>query len=215
MKRTTLAAIAALAAGLCLADAVPAMVSLVTPVQFPSRERDVAGLRLDLVYGQCRNFKGLDLGLANHAVDGFSGLALGGVNAVGGRFYGVQAGLANWIGSGCAQDLDERRSVGIQFGFANVADSFCGLQEGWVNVATDSLAGLQAGYLNVAGEVHGVQCGSYFVLGVNIVSGSASGCQIGLVNYAGRMEEGVQIGILNIITRNGWLPVCPLVNGSR
>lgn len=28
------------------------------------------------------------------------------------------------------------------------------------------------------------------------------------------MEKGVQIGLVNIISRNGWMPLFPFVNGS-
>ncbi len=44
-------------------------------------------------------------------------------------------------------------------------------------------------------------------------SGRVRGCQIGLFNYAEEMERGMQIGIVNVISRNGWLPVLPIVNG--
>ena len=62
--------------------------------------------------------------------------------------------------------------------------------------------------------MHGVQCGALLVAGVNIASGSVSGCQIGIVNYAGRMESGLQIGIVNVIARGGFFPVLPILNGS-
>ena len=44
-------------------------------------------------------------------------------------------------------------------------------------------------------------------------SGSVRGCQLGLVNYAEEMEKGLQVGIVNIISRGGWAPVLPIVNG--
>ena len=49
-------AIACVAAGTLFADTTPVMVSLVTPVQVPSRQYDVTGLRLSLIYGECQEF---------------------------------------------------------------------------------------------------------------------------------------------------------------
>ena len=45
-----------LLAGTLLADTTPVMVSLVTPIQVPSRDYDVTGLRLSLIYGECESF---------------------------------------------------------------------------------------------------------------------------------------------------------------
>ena len=211
MKR--MAAVAALLfAGAALADTTPVMVSLVTPVQAPSRSYDVAGFRLSLLYGDCRDFKGLDVGVAQRAADGFSGVALGGLNIAGAQFYGVQAGFVNW-NSHSAVDW-RSRSVGIQFGAINYADSFCGLQDGALNVATGNFTGLQDGLVNFTCDLNGLQCGNWIVLGINIASGSVSGGQIGIVNYAQAMKKGVQIGIVNIIAENGWLPVLPILNGG-
>lgn len=203
--------IAALAAGTCLAESTPVMVSLVTPVQAPSRTYDVTGLRLDLIYGQGHDLIGLDLGLANHSTGDFTGIGFGGVNLAGGRFLGGQLGLVNWNGNG--MQPWESMSCGVQFGLLNMADSFCGLQDGLVNVSESTFAGLQSGLLNVAHDVRGAQCGAYLFLGVNIASGAVRGCQLGLVNYADTMESGLQLGLVNIIAHNGWAPVLPLVNG--
>jgi hypothetical protein len=74
--------------------------------------------------------------------------------------------------------------------------------------------GLQSSLVNCAHDMYGLQCGSYFIFGVNAAGGTLRGCQIGLVNYANRMDRGCQIGIVNIISQNGWLPVLPILNGS-
>ena len=58
MKR--IVAVACLVAGTLFADTTPVMVSLVTPVQAPSRSYDVTGLRLSFIYGECQDFTGLD-----------------------------------------------------------------------------------------------------------------------------------------------------------
>lgn len=204
--------LAALAAGTCLAETTPVMVSLVTPVQAPSADSDVTGLRLDLIYGQAHNVTGLDLGIVNHTRGDFTGLELGGANIIGGRFIGGQLGLLNTINNGA--QAWETLSYGAQVGLVNNADSFCGLQDGFLNFSNHSFTGLQSSLLNVANDLRGVQCGYYLIFGVNIVSGDMRGCQIGLVNYAQTMEKGVQIGLVNIISRNGWMPVFPFVNGS-
>ena len=200
-----------LTAGVLFSDTTPVMVSLVTPVQAPSRSYDVTGLRLSLIYGECQEFTGLDVGVIGNARKGFTGLAVGGLNFAGERLYGAQVGLVNWNGNGDASW--ERRSVGAQIGVLNYADTFCGLQSGYVNIAGESFMGLQASLVNCAHDLYGVQCGCYFILGVNVAGGTVRGCQIGLINYANTVERGCQIGLVNVISQNGWLPVLPIVNG--
>lgn len=211
MKRKITAAAFALLAAAALAETTPAMVSLVTPVQAPSCSHDVTGFRLSLIYGDCAEFTGLDLGLAQHASGDFTGLALGGVNIAGGRTVGGQVGLVNWS---CDADPEWRQiSKGGQLGLLNYAGSLCGYQGGLVNAAGTTFVGHQHGLVNCTDDMTGLQCGFYFIFGVNIASGSVRGCQIGLFNYAETMECGLQIGLVNVIARNGWLPVLPLVNG--
>ncbi|MBQ6338172.1 MAG: hypothetical protein IJI36_03415 [Kiritimatiellae bacterium] len=208
-KIATLACL--LAAGMLAADTTPVMVSLVTPVQAPNRNYDVTGFRLSLIYGECQEFAGLDIGVIDNSRKDFTGLVLGGLNFVGERLYGAQVGLANWNGNG--DTTWERRSVGAQVGILNYADTFCGLQSGFLNISGESFMGLQASLINCAHDLYGLQCGSYLIIGVNVASGTVRGCQIGLVNYANTIERGCQIGLLNIISQNGWLPVLPIVNG--
>ena len=225
MKR--IVTVACLVAGTLLADTTPVMVSLVTPVQAPWRSYDVTGLRLSLIYGECQDFTGLDIGVVDitrqdftgldiGVVDitrkDFTGLAVGGINCVCDRLYGAQVGLVNWNGNG--ETAWERRSVGAQVGILNYADTFCGLQDGIVNISGTSFMGLQSSLVNCAHDMYGLQCGCYFILAVNAVGGTLRGCQIGLVNYANRVERGCQIGFVNIISHNGWLPVLPIINGS-
>jgi len=211
MKNVMLAA-ALLAAGALSAETTPVMVSLATPVQAPTSDFGVTGLRLSLVYGRCARFTGLDLGLANSTDGVFTGLGIGGVNIAGGRLWGAQAGLVNWN----ANDATEwpRRSIGAQVGLLNCADSLCGYQEGLVNISCGSFVGLESGAFNCANDVQGAQVGVYFIFGVNVASGTLTGAQVGLVNYAESVEGGLQIGLVNIIARNGWMPVLPFVNGS-
>lgn len=209
-----LLAVAAMAAAAPLAradESSPVMISLLSPVQWPSAQSDVAGFGLSLVYGECNEFAGLDIGLTNGA-DGFRGLALGGANIVSDRLVGLQVGLANWNSNGRTEP--SRRSIGVQYGFLNCADSLLGLQDGWLNVSTGNMSGVQWGFLNCARDVSGVQCGSLFVLGVNVATGTVRGCQLGIVNYAGSMESGLQLGIVNVVARNGFSPVLPILNGG-
>lgn len=200
------------AAAAVSAEWTPAMISLVTPVQAPSSDYDVKGLRLSLIYGECSTFKGLDIGLIGHADGNFTGLGIGGVNVADERLIGGHVGLVNWNANG-SQPWD-MRSKGAQIGAVNHSGSFCGLQDGIVNVSGSSFAGVQFALGNFANDLQGLQMGWYFLLGVNMVSGEMSGCQIGLVNYAERIRGGVQIGLVNIIAENGWLPVLPIINGS-
>ncbi len=211
--KSMVAGACALVAGVACAaaDYTPVMVSLVTPVQVPSRDYDVGGFRLSLIYGDCQGFKGLDIGLAQRAAGDFTGIALGGINIAGGRFLGGQVGAVNWCYD--ATTSWTRRSIGGQIGLLNRAGAFCGLQYGVANVATVSFAGLQDGLFNYSYDLHGLQCGLYLIGAINVASGSVRGCQIGLINVAETMECGLQVGLLNIISNKGWLPVLPLVNG--
>ena len=106
------------------------------------------------------------------------------------------------------------RSIGVQYGVVNYADTLFGLQDGWVNLSSGTLTGVQYGFLNCAADMSGLQCGCLLVLGVNVAAGSVRGCQIGIVNLADRMESCLQIGLLNIVLHNGFLPVLPIVNGG-
>ena len=194
------------------AESTPVMVSLVTPVQAPSRNYDVTGFRLSLLYGDCHDFTGLDIGVAQRTAGDFAGLGIGGVNIAGGQFYGGQIGVVNW-NSSSSMDWGER-SVGAQIGLFNCSDSFCGLQDGLINASQKSFVGWQSGVVNFADDLSGLQSGFWLIGAVNVAHGNVNGAQIGLVNFANTMENGVQIGIVNIIARNGWVPVLPLVNGG-
>lgn len=210
MKRL-LITLCLLSAGAASAKWTPAMISIVTPVQAPSSEYDVRGLRLSLIYGDCASFTGLDIGIIGHADKSFTGLGIGGANITDERFLGGHLGLVNWNNN--ALTPWDQRSKGVQFGVFNYAGGFCGLQDGLVNVSDSSFAGLQSAFFNYAKDLQGAQMGCYFLLGVNIASGEMTGCQLGLVNYAERVRDGLQIGLVNIISENGWMPVLPIVNG--
>ena len=196
----------------CAAESSPVMLSLFNPVQWPSSQSDVGGFRLSLLYGQCDDFAGLDIGVVGCATGDFNGLSIGGANIVSDRLVGLQVGLVNWNSN--SDETSARRSIGVQYGLLNYADSFLGLQDAWINMSGGTMSGLQYGFLNCAADVHGVQCGALLIAGVNVAVGSVSGCQIGIVNYAGKMESGVQIGLLNVIACGGFFPVLPILNGG-
>lgn len=196
----------------CAEAGRPVMLSLLNPVQWPTSQSDVGGFRLSLLYGECADFAGLDIGTVGRASGDFNGLAIGGANVVSRRLVGLQVGFVNWNSNG--DESPACRSIGVQYGFMNYADSLLGLQDGWINVSSGNVSGLQYGFLNCAGDVHGGQCGSLIVLGVNVAAGSVGGCQIGMLNYAGKMDYGVQIGLVNVIASGGFFPVLPIVNGG-
>ena len=78
-------------AGTLAAETTPVMLSLVTPVQAPSSDHDVTGLRLSLIYGECQEFTGLDIGVIGNARKDFTGLAVGGLNFAGERSSCLQS----------------------------------------------------------------------------------------------------------------------------
>ena len=97
----------------------------------------------------------------------------------------------------------ENEQSGFTLGFVNgsTGDS-CGLSWGIVNYA-ESYTGLQLGFVNyVSEEFKGVQLG-----GVNVAM-AASGLQWGFVNYAEDLR-GVQLGFINIATENPWFEEFP------
>ena len=97
---------------------------------------------------------------------------------------------------------DCRDFAGFDLGvIQRTAGEFDGLAVGGVNIASGGLYGGQVGAINWCCD-----------------SGSerpyrSAGAQVGLVNYAASVDSGMQIGLVNIIARNGWAPVLPIVNG--
>lgn len=135
----------------------PAMLSFVTPLQAPTRDWDVTGLRANLVYGESHGFRGLDVGAAGRSTGDSKGLhiallatvtegdALGGqlgtVNYVKGSFNGLQAGVANY----------GAKTRGLQIGVFNGANDMSGFQLGLINV-THTMMGVQVGLVNVISD---------------------------------------------------------------
>ena len=116
----------------------PLMFSIMNPAQVPAENYDVNGLRIDLLYGKCRNLTGLDVGLVNYATGRETGLEVGIVNNVDKSFTGLQIGVAN---------VSDRVRA-LQIGLFNGADDMSGMQIGLIN-HTRIMRGCQIGLVNV------------------------------------------------------------------
>ena len=85
------------------------------------------------------------------------------------------------------------KEVGVQWGLVNLTDGgFTGWQDSFVNITKGTSVGLQSG-------------------GVNYHNGHFNGLQISIVNYAATLK-GLQIGLINIIGKGGFLPIFPIFN---
>jgi len=98
-----------------------------------------------------------------------------------------------------------------------------GLDLGLVNDVPGLVEGFQCGAANLAGELNGLQFG-----GFNSATSSSMGlCQIGVVNLGKDISglqlgvfnmcdtiAGVQIGLLNFITKSDFVIFCPIVNAQ-
>lgn len=127
------------------APMTPIMFSLFNPAQIPAENYDVNGLRIDLLYGKCRNLRGLDVGLVNHAT---------------GREIGLEAGLVNYV---------EQNFTGLQVGAVNLADRMTGFQVGVFNGA-DDVSGIQIGVINDTRIMRGLQLGLINVIENNDIA---------------------------------------------
>ena len=103
-------------------------------------------------------------------------------------------------------------SSGLSVGILNYADSYSGLQWGFVNYTKNDFSGWQGGPLfgllvsalnYTGGNMTGFQCG------VVNYAGKLSGLQLGVVNYAELVDSGVQIGLLNIMPENRFFSGLP------
>jgi len=85
------------------------------------------------------------------------------------------------------------KQLGVQWGGVNVTDGgVTGWQSGFVNISRGSSLGLQTAFVNYHG-------------------GHFNGLQFSIVNYAETLE-GLQLGLINIIGKGGFLPVFPIFN---
>ena len=85
------------------------------------------------------------------------------------------------------------KQLGVQWGGINITDGgFTGWQSSFVNVSKGNFVGLQTSWVNYHG--------GYF-----------NGLQLSIVNYAETLK-GLQLGLINIIGKGGFLPVFPIFN---
>jgi len=128
----------------------PFMLSIADPIQVPTHDFDVGGLRIPIIYGQSHDFDGLDVGLVGRATGHGNGLQTCAVNIVDGDGMGLQA---NWLAGYVAGEY-----LGFQAGTVNYAEKAQALQIGFYNGA-GFIKGCQIGVINIAREMIGVQIG--------------------------------------------------------
>jgi hypothetical protein len=154
----------------------PLSVAIAPPVQFPSEEFTITGVRASVLWGHHHNIYGLDLGLVGNITDQtFTGIGVSGVfNNTRGTttILGLQlAGLANINTSkttvvgvqaalGMNQNKGEASIYGLQLAAANLSDhsNIYGVQLGVYNKA-QTVYGFQIGLVNVVENLHGLQIG--------------------------------------------------------
>jgi hypothetical protein len=172
----------------------PVSIGIFPPLQFPSEDVTVVGLRANILWGFHRNVYGFDLGLGiNQTSQTITGLAqiagIANLNKGQNTILGAQiGGIANF-------NTNPTRVIGVQFAGItnnNQGDSmFVGLQISPVNLSSNSrVVGAQIGLFNTARKVVGFQ--------------------IGLVNRA-ESVTGLQIGLMNF-HRLGLFAACPIIN---
>jgi len=86
----------------------PLMLSLIAPVQVPQATWDVKGLRLNILYGDCREMLGLDLGVAGRSREARA-LQINVLNMTE-TLKGLQIGVINYT----------HTAVGVQIGLVNI-----------------------------------------------------------------------------------------------
>lgn len=170
----------------------PLGLSIAPPLQFPGDSFDIAGARLNVLWGNHSSVYGFDLG----AVGNYTRTNMVGVQAAG--IFNYNAGAMTAIGlqvSGIANiNVNKAHVVGVQAALFNgnyAESSVVGLQVGVINNAqfTD-ITGFQVGLFNKAATVRGFQ--------------------IGLINMA-KALHGLQIGLANF-NSTGLFTVAPFLN---
>jgi hypothetical protein len=95
--------------------------------------------------------------------------------------------------------------TGLDLGLVNQTTG--AVQWGGLNLTDGGFKGWQAGFVNISkGSSLGLQ-----TAGVNYHLGHFNGLQFSIVNYAATLK-GLQIGLINIIGKGGFLPVFPFFN---
>jgi hypothetical protein len=128
---------------------------LETFLSIPSREKQVIGLHINVIYGAVASVIGIQGGLVNHVYDRLYGIQVGAANLSGGVTYGIRGAALLTTGqrhggisvSGLFQRYTEDGTWGLMIGAFNQTESFTGLQIGVVNMSS-RLRGVQIGALN-------------------------------------------------------------------
>jgi hypothetical protein len=211
----------------------PFQLAFFEPVQMFPKETNVAGLRLDLVYGENNKVWGVGFGLWNISEE-FRGIEAGVANSSGDT-YGIQVGFSNSA---------RNDAVALQWGILNAAgENFVGIQVGALNdtssivYGANEVSGIQVGILNASilpfapwapkeddamgrTSFSGIEIGAINAkqevcgLSVGLINASRSttGVQVGAVNYAAELK-GLQLGLLNF-NDSGALAFFPVMNAS-
>ncbi len=178
-------------------------------VQLVPKDRNVCGLRLDLLWGDNAEVGGLDVGLVN--IGGASkGIQLGGVNGLkssgGSGSWGVQAaGVMNYMnkitytGAQTALGLNanmDSKITGLQLAAVNAGGNIDGIQIGIINInknmnLSSVVSGIQVGAGNYVDNMSGIQ------LAIVNSDEKMNGIQTGFVNSVGSSLSGIEIGFVN------------------
>jgi len=188
----------------------PFQFSVFNPLQLFNEDKDIVGLRLNLVYGRNADVSGIDLGLGVNSSHNFTGIQI--------------AGIMN----NAAGDPGDFMGIGIQIAcLGNTTDHLYGIQIGGLgNGVTNDATGIQIGLVgNVASTVKGIQIGGLYnfnngknssITGIQIgtfnYSDNVTGIQVGLYNECINMR-GIQVGILNHIEK-GYMRFMPIINAK-
>jgi hypothetical protein len=98
--------------------------------------------------------------------------------------------------------------TGFDMGLVNVTTGKeLGVQWGGINVTNGGFTGWQSAFVNISGgNFEGLQTSW-----VNYHDGHFNGLQFSIVNYTATLK-GLQLGLINIIGKGGFLPVFPIFN---
>ena len=186
MKRKILLVAALAMVAVNLQADTPVLVSLVDPVQIPSRSSTVDGLEIGLLMGRCDNLNGIGVGTSVMVDAKMNGLMVS-------LAFNWNSGGGNGLSAALVFNRLDGLFRGVQYAVgANICEGeFRGLQySAWASNYASRMRGAQYGIVNLSHD--------------------CCGLQLGIVNMTEEMS-GVQIGILNFI-RNSPLPFFPILN---
>ena len=172
----------------------PIAVGIVPPIQFPSDEFTITGLRTSILWGRHRDMYGLDFGVLGNITDQtYTGIGVSGA-------FNMTHGQATIIALQAAGLLNMATQKMEVYGL-QVAGGLNMLQ------AESKVVGIQAAILaNISPNtnIYGLQVGLYNR------ARAVYGFQIGLVNFTKDLH-GIQIGLINF-NETGIFGVSPIIN---